>query len=287
MELRAFCPICHLPLDNNLVATACNHVFHRDCLTADVLECPTCHSTNVKDACLEIFGLSFSEAPRDPGAAAVARHVADANSTDLTKDINTIRAVVELCTLRQDVKVQRRRVDELREELKAASEKTEQQSQRLRRAQRISEKQAEEIRRMTRELEENQKRHENICGQIDEVRQRDTVLEYWSMLGSRTDEENRSFLSKMVTMVKDPWKLLTEVSRLRDYHRVRLSKLQKEAIALSRSEARVRRELSEQQHAVAELQKKLSRRASSRSGSQLGLEGPPVTKLARLASSPD
>lgn len=286
-ELRAFCPVCHLLLDGDLVASKCNHVFHRACLTADTVECPKCREKNISEAPLDIYGLSFNKASLDPGAAAVARQVADRSGGVNIREKHNMKNVIELCVLRQDVKKRHQSLDELCDQLKDAEKYAELQLQRLRGAERGFEKRANEAQRLEEELQEYHKTHESLCKSVNDIRNRDTVLEYWLMLGNKNDDDNLAFLTKMVTMVKDPGGILTEVARLRDYHRNRLAKRQKEGAALTRCEARVRRELNEQQHLVVELEKKLNRIDSLRQSNQRPSINLPVAKYPRLSSFSD
>lgn len=91
------------------------------------------------------------------------------------------------------------------------------------------------------------------------MRQRDSVLEYADILKSKTDADALKYLTTMVNTVQEPWRILVEVARLRDFHRTQLDGWTKERAASSRQEreGRSQREVTERK--LGELQRELDR----------------------------
>jgi len=94
---------------------------------------------------------------------------------------------------------------------------------------------------------------------MDQIRQRDTVLEYAEMLRSRSENEAFSYLSKMVSVVTTPWKILVEVARLRDGYRTRLDAWEKENATAARCEREQRAQLMERSRKITELERGIER----------------------------
>merc|ERR1712113_846886 len=91
-------------------------------------------------------------------------------------------------------------------------------------------------------------------GRMDDTRKRDCVLEYHDFL-KHSEAEALAFLTKMVSIVTEPWKILTEVARLRDSYRNRLAQWQKEMAVMKRREREARLHCEEQKRKVSDLQR--------------------------------
>jgi len=93
-----------------------------------------------------------------------------------------------------------------------------------------------------------------LCNRMDDTRKRDCVLEYHDFL-KHSEIEALAFLTKMVSIVTEPWKILTEVARLRDSYRSRLAEWQKEIAVTKRREREARLHCEEQKRKVFDLQR--------------------------------
>lgn len=375
-ELRALCAACRKPLSGPLVASSCNHVFHRKCL-ATATTCGRCHQpqTLLPEEALQVFGLGFEEVD-DADALAVIAAIAALDSSDdlpqqshegdisdddvvmaslgegsstsdlealcrsipteskaqqpkivdletlddalgnskepddieiveatvqnaitegkaqsqteqstdeiasgtnrITLDDEKFREVARICVLRQRKRKLQHRVEELVEELSNLTETAKQQQDKLRAVERAKSKHETECAKLATEIKQCQERKDKLTEQLTLVRQRDAVLEYWEELRSKSADDALAYLLRSVSCVPNPWKILTEVARLRDHHRARLADWEKDRGQASLRATRARRELEKQHKSVSELQgkvqsqRKLLQRQLSRADSDPG-----------------
>jgi hypothetical protein len=363
-ELRALCAACRKPLAGPLVASSCNHVFHRKCLAA-ATTCGRCHQpqTLLPEEALQVFGLGFEEVD-DADALAVIAAIAALDTSDevnrpshegdlsdddvvmasigegtstsdlealgratpvqsqavqpkivdldafdgvpdelkdpndieiieprneqelaqdqskikengaevptvqttddspsgsgrLTLDDDKFKEVARICVLRQRKRKLQHRIAELLEELNKSSEIAKQQQDKLRAVERAKNKQETECTKLATDIRQYQERKEKLTELLTIVRQRDAVLEYWEELRSKSADDALAYLLRSVSCVPNPWKILTEVARLRDHHRARLAEWEKDRGQASLRAARARRELEKQIKSVSELQGKV------------------------------
>jgi len=274
---KPHCPKCCRLLDGQLVASSCNHVFHKACIPDDGDLCPKCQQPIVGTGSSDLYGLNFGDAgTTDCNGCSVAQLPKEARE-----------AAAETCVLGREVEKQKQKAHDLREHLedeKIAAEK-----------QRVSRVEAEKVRashetknkRCSDEIEKVRAQRNTLQEQVQQDRERSAVAEYYQMLQNSTDggSDALAFLSKMTDGANDPARLLTEVSRLRDYHRANIQKLQKERVMASQLESRNRREIAEIQSRIAAYQKELHREDAQSGNTSTGLTMPDA-KHARIIADP-
>eukprot|EP00927_Polykrikos_kofoidii_P025058 TRINITY_DN22599_c0_g1_i1.p1 TRINITY_DN22599_c0_g1~~TRINITY_DN22599_c0_g1_i1.p1 ORF type:complete len:823 (-),score=148.06 TRINITY_DN22599_c0_g1_i1:185-2653(-) len=256
------CAACRRPLEGNLVASRCNHVFHRDCLKAvGAQECPKCNAPRPCEDVLDLFGVSFGEGVQN-GASKNSGDEVD-SAEKLVQEIVQIMAQVR--TRRKDLEVTGSKLDKVIEVAARAEQKHLE-------VKKMAAKRSEESQMHAKELEKLKAQHEALCEQVQQTRQRDAALEYRDILQTRGEPEALDYLTKMATFLSDPSMLLTEIARLRDYHRKQLARWQRDCVTVSQREIRTRREFAEREQSVNDLKKKIQRlggsHASFRTGSQ-------------------
>lgn len=364
-ELRALCAACRKPLAGPLVASSCNHVFHRKCL-ASASSCGRCHQPQnlLPEEALGLYGLGFEEVD-DADALALIAAIAEIDPADAgnlssqsgdvsdddvviagpaegssSSDLETVaratpttsqanlsqvvdldalgdefdelkepepmtnisrdgdqtqtdqsqcavalnpspaahqvsqskvappsaciklddhkfKEVARICLLQQRKRKLQERLQELHGDQNKASELAKQQQDRLRATERAKTKHDAECNALVAEVNQCKERKEALTAQLNLARQRDAVLEYWEELRSKPSDEALAFLLRSVSCVSNPWKILTEVARLRDHHRTRLADRQKEAAQASQRELRARRDLEKQTKSLTDLEGKV------------------------------
>jgi len=260
---KPHCPTCCRPLEGELTASSCNHVFHRDCLPADEAPCPKCQQPCVADRCLVLFGLVFDEADKS----------AIENLPEGARE-----AAAEICSFSREVDEHRRVAEGLRQRLDDAQVATEKQAARHKLAEKDRDKEKAKCQKSSDDLTKELEKKATLLTQIDRNREQSAVVEYLSMSSSSDcGADALAFLSKMATTMLDPAPLLTEITRLRDHHRASITKLQKEHVKISQQESRRRREIAETSRAVASHQSKLQRCEGTE-------ESLPAEKRPRLAA---
>jgi len=271
---KPHCPACHKLLDGPLVVSRCNHVFHRDCLPAEDAPCPKCQQPDAGKNALELFGLGLG----DGGSS-------DMPATNLPPGAR--EAAVELVMLERKVADQRRVAEGCRQRLEDAKVATENQGVKLKEAGKAGALLKQRYDSARAELSKLKANHATLYEQACRSREQSVVAEYLEMVHNSKDSgaDAANFLCKIATATFDAAPLLTEMTRLRDHHRARVNKLQREHVQMSQREARNRREIVEVSRAVAEYQRKLQRSDSQvASLSQATEVEPPSAKRPRIGA---
>lgn len=258
-ELCALCPACRRLLDGDLVASKCNHVFHRKCLSEALEACPKCNQQEVWKAPLDLYGVCFDESG-DPGAAAVAAALfAGGTCGGNAEEGEAAKVIAEVCALRDDIRKRQRELEDLNERVAEARAQAEKQLGKLRTAERAASKRHSDLSQLESDIAKFNQEHASLTAQMDQIRQRDTVLEYLEVLRGRSEADALMFLTKMVSMVSEPWKVLVEVARLRDDSRAKLDKWKKDSVVAVRREREARAVIADRERKVAQLQKELEK----------------------------
>ncbi|CAK0842948.1 unnamed protein product [Prorocentrum cordatum] len=263
--LCAVCPACLRPLDSDLVASGCNHVFHRACLAdAGLKQCPKCGDAAFKERTQTLYSVSFGACGdcAGPGSAAPAVGVVDDSDDDVivdTVEARISREVTQILQLERSVKSQRRELDDKQRELAQQKEQLEQQEQK--RASRVQDTKRLAAQRLSQqqELETARLKCQSLQEELNRLRLRDTILDYTDLRRSSGDESALQFLTTMVSTVQDPSKVIVDMTRLRGHYRTHMTKWLKETGAAKQQLSKVRRELEEQKRAAAEAEARLER----------------------------
>lgn len=307
-QTKGICPVCRKLLDTKLVVSRCNHVFHRDCLPGRNEPCPQCDEPDAGKCTLDLYGVSFGDAS-DPGAATLAARLAadrsrgtavsssatvvdlDNNETQVdSEDTPTVTdEVAKLCADRDAVRELKRRLEELKARVETAGQEEILQHMKRQTVEEQANKREAEREKVSSELAKCEEEEKGLLERMNEIRQRDTVLEYADLLKTKTDAEALKYLTTMVNVVQEPWRILVEVARLRDFHRAQLDGWAKDRASCSRQHREARSHLEGHVRKVAELQKELERGGSSlqrergrtRETGAIGREMAPAAKRLR------
>lgn len=244
--LKPHCPACHRILDGQLVASSCNHVFHRACLPAIDDPCPKCQQPDAGKHALDLFGLGFTEGLGDITA---------------TLPPEAREEAAKIFALEQNVAEKRRNVDAQCQKLEAAKKDADAEQAKLKGDEKSLLGRKSKAEKFKSELENVQSKHAKLSEQANRHREQATIFEYCELLQNPpgVGADALSFLRGMVNVVSDPAILLTEIARLRDHHRNKTAKQQKEGVQMSQLESRYRRQIAEKQRLIAELKKKTHR----------------------------
>merc|ERR1740123_1901675 len=152
-------------------------------------------------------------------------------------------------------------------------------------AKRVSTKRSTERAQLEAQIKSSTQEHESLTAKMHQLRQRDTVLEYVDWLRNRSNAEALGFLTRMVDLVGEPWKILVEIARLRDDMRAKLDKFQKDSMAQIRRERELSSLLAERERSVAHLQKELAKQRGNLQGvaSKTAVELAPGLKRRRTS----
>merc|ERR1719498_812552 len=246
-EWRPHCPACCKLLDGPLVASRCNHVFHKACLPAADELCPKCQQPNAGMDALELFGIGLDDSRQNASIASLPPGARE--------------AAAELLTLDRQIEAQKLVAEESRKRLADAKEETQRQAAKFK----ATEKQWSSIKQLydslLEDLKKTKEQKESLYERACRNREHSVVPEYVEKLKMSRDSgaDALKFICSMAGGTHDPAFLLTEMTRLRDHHRDAIVRLQKEHVALSQREVRNRRETAEINRAIAETQKKLQR----------------------------
>eukprot|EP00441_Pelagodinium_beii_P047693 CAMPEP_0197625304 /NCGR_PEP_ID=MMETSP1338-20131121/4701_1 /TAXON_ID=43686 ORGANISM="Pelagodinium beii, Strain RCC1491" /NCGR_SAMPLE_ID=MMETSP1338 /ASSEMBLY_ACC=CAM_ASM_000754 /LENGTH=308 /DNA_ID=CAMNT_0043195675 /DNA_START=81 /DNA_END=1004 /DNA_ORIENTATION=+ len=104
---------------------------------------------------------------------------------------------------------------------------------------------------------QSQASKENMMVKINQLRQRDAALDYWEELRQGDPDSALGSLTMTVAIVGNPWKVLTQVARLRDHHRKKLASWEKDIAQASRREQRARLDRDAQMKVVSDLKAKI------------------------------
>lgn len=266
-----------MPLHGDVIACCCNFVYHRECLVQAPYRCATCSEPRNDRGCLDLFGLSLNEDCRPGGELVVFKVDGELAKGTLGEGVEVAEGVAELCALDDEVQAQKQRVAELQQQLATAQRASERQRERLAEARRSTERLERREEQLAADLSKKQQEHQELCAQVEAVRQRDAVLNYWEELRNKTPQEALAFLTTMVSVVADPSKILTEVARLRDHHRKQLDQWQKACALDTRRETKARHELEDIRRAVEAHERRLAR-APGAPGASARSPGPPAKR---------
>jgi len=193
-------------------------------------------------------------------------------------------AAAELFILGRKVEEQRRAAEECRQRLEDAKEATESQGGKLKEAERAGSALKQSYDKLVAELSKLKAKHAALYEQACRSREQSVVTEYLEMLHNSKDAgaDAVNFISKIASGTFDAAPLLTEITRLRDYHRARINKLQKEHVQMSQRETRNRRDIMEVKRAIAGYQRRLQRSDSQTASLSQDTElAPPSAKRPR------
>lgn len=253
--------------------------------------CPECGEASVGWNPLDLYGVGF--APTDPGAAALiqARQAALEHEGDTLVDederVTKLRVIGKILAHREVCQKKAVELHDLRNKAAEGKAKVERHAEKLRAAEKTDAKKAEECSQLKQEVEQLKKRHETLTKEIDLIRQRDAVREYWDKLKAGNEKEAQTFLSTTVSIVPNEigLQLLTEVAKLRDHQRGQLQKRQKEAHAAAQREQRTRHELEQRRKAVADLKQRVGEGARAHAEGGLGRPRPASPATAAISAA--
>lgn len=247
------CPACSRPLDGDLVASGCNVVFHRSCLAAAGAVCPRCSRTQCKGNSLDLFGASFGKT-LDPSAAALAARIAVGVGNEGDRDADRagrLLAAAKLLKKQEEVEELRSRLKEELEALAAARVEDRKQQEKLDIAKRTLAKREKEVTQLRDKCAVEESRQQKLIEQMNLMRVRDTAHEYWDRMKAGNESDALKYLSTMVGIDGSSWRVLAEVSRLREYVRKQLDIGRKEATAAAGRLQSARHTMEQQQRCQA------------------------------------
>merc|ERR1712151_759483 len=192
--------------------------------------------------------------------------------------------VAKVCAAREAVRELKRRIEERKAQVDAAAQDETLQSMKAQVVEDQSNKKNREREKVVAEMTKCENDEKELLEKMNEIRQRDTVLEHGDILKTKSDAESLKYLTCMVNTVQEPWRILVEVARLRDYHRAQLDGWRRDSASCSRQHREARSQLEAHKRKVMELEKELergSKGARLRDRDPLGRETVPVVKRMR------
>eukprot|EP00438_Fugacium_kawagutii_P005093 Skav221523 [mRNA] locus=scaffold1248:198406:199248:- [translate_table: standard] len=231
--LRALCVQCQKPLCGAVLASGCNHVFHKSCFVAGAA-CGRCGDILRHESSLSLYNLCCddqSEYAADVMAAAAKLKASlecleDPDAAIFDPDFvvqdsqsGSVEDVALLCLKRERVKFKRDELDAQQSKLHEASERVEHQKKKLRAREKIAQGLEEDHAKKKKEIQLRYEEHEKMLAECNEARQRTTILEYWDLLRHGQEEEALQKLTTLIGMISHPWKTLAHLARLRDHFR--------------------------------------------------------------------
>merc|ERR1719158_82072 len=157
-ELKPHCPACCRLLDGPLVASSCNHVFHRACLPADDAPCPKCQKPCERASALELFGLGFGNTNQN--GVSVQQLPAGARE-----------AAAEVCSLAREVEQTKRVTENLHQRLEDAKTQTAKQQAKKKQAEKDRLTIAEKCEKVCTDLEREKVKRTTLLDQVDRNRE--------------------------------------------------------------------------------------------------------------------
>merc|ERR1719401_1779422 len=148
--------------------------------------------------------------------------------------------VAQICRRRDQLRQLTSEKESQQASVPAVREQAERQESHLQAAQKAAGKRAAERDKVAKELEATIAKRAALTQQVGQIRQRDTVLQYWELLNSKPEAEALQYLQIMAPAVPEPWKVVTEVARLRDYLREQVNRRRKESASAAQLESRAR-----------------------------------------------
>ncbi|CAJ1331809.1 unnamed protein product [Effrenium voratum] len=270
-NLRGLCAGCRSPLTGALLASGCNHVFHKACFVEGA-SCGRCNATLTN--ALSLYNLHFEELE---GHAADVMAAAAKQKASLEGLVDAEEALFECEPLGEDataevatIHLMRERVENLEQQVEEADAKLQagrarlvRQQTRLRAQQKVEQKREASVESLRREIQNLVAKKEQMARNLNELRQRDAILDYNDLMKQGKNDEALHLLNVIVSMNPKPWMTLTQVSRLRDYYRKQCDHYEKEIAKADQREKRARRELEELQRTRKELQGQLKRKLTA------------------------
>eukprot|EP00440_Ansanella_granifera_P042588 gb/GFBE01046169.1/.p1 GENE.gb/GFBE01046169.1/~~gb/GFBE01046169.1/.p1 ORF type:complete len:418 (+),score=84.63 gb/GFBE01046169.1/:1-1254(+) len=204
-----------------------------------------------------VGGRSSNSSSAAPSANDVKQHEEPAPAPLEAPSQEVVDDVARICLLRQRAKKSNKQLETEREQLRKVQATLQEQQDKLKAARKISDKREAACTQFAQEIHNYKDRCHTMSVELNQVRQRDAVLEYWEEMRSKGPQDALTFLTRTVNIVGNPWKILTQVARLRDYHRSRLDSWDKESAQAVMRQRRARIDLEEVQQTVSELQAKI------------------------------
>eukprot|EP00929_Paragymnodinium_shiwhaense_P116511 TRINITY_DN8611_c0_g1_i1.p1 TRINITY_DN8611_c0_g1~~TRINITY_DN8611_c0_g1_i1.p1 ORF type:complete len:549 (+),score=128.34 TRINITY_DN8611_c0_g1_i1:173-1819(+) len=265
------CPACRKPLENNLVASRCNHIFHRDCLYGlKANTCPKCDEPNPCVSALDLY-VAFGEASSDK--------IVEGEGEGSREQEERISKLLDLKSQARD---RRKEAEKVADKLASLRVYNEKQEQKLAQAEKSSGKAREKRAVKQKELEKSREHYDTTQERLHQARQRDAVFEYREVVQGKSEDEGLTYLARMASFVSDPAMLLTEVRRLGDHHRQQVQKSQRECMVGTQKAMKTKREIEDYSRRQDLLQKKLGFTAESLGGPA----GPQAAEKQQAAESP-
>lgn len=248
-DWKPFCPACNKPLNGAVVASRCNHVFHKECAPRDDAKCPKCNAGEAGKGSQELFGLGFPSA-KAPGAAQMTPEAKE--------------AAVEVFKMKRQIEEQKRTIQEYEQRVADAREVAEKELVKFNDAEKQCNKTKDKYTKAKADLEKATAKKDTLYEEVNRMREQSIAGEYLNILLCSKDggADAAGFISRMAGSSFDAGPVLTELMRLRNHYRERMSKLQKEHIELNRRHAKLGRDISEVKRGLAEDERRLHRARS-------------------------
>mmetsp|Transcript_1805 Transcript_1805/g.3238 ORF Transcript_1805/g.3238 Transcript_1805/m.3238 type:complete len:298 (+) Transcript_1805:39-932(+) len=294
-ELRALCAGCRKPLSGLLLASKCNHVFHKRCLESTEA-CGRCHAPVSAENALSLFNLTFEDrgdADTSAVMSAAARLQAESEQRQLrrgapsrddesidmsdSEDLEIIgedrepqaqteEDVAKLCLLREKLRGKRQAIEMQSGQLCEKRERRDHQNVKLYAALQKAERKKADIEKTKQEIaacvEDREKKESNL----NQVRLRDAVAEYWEEVRFGNSDVALNMLLTNVGLVPNPARVMAQIARLRDHHRRILADCEQQSGRADHSQKKIRRDIAELEQKKKALNADLARRTLSDSG---------------------
>jgi len=237
LEKPPICPACRAPLCGDLVASACNRVYHRKCL-AEIAEsgseCPQCGELHAASSSLDLFGISFGDA-LDPGAAALAVKIAQVETEEGGGDseaggtkAESLRAAAALLAMKNNVGERKHHLQEQRALIQAERERCAKQDAKLEAAQKLRAARDSDVSQTHKANQQAEIQRKSLLAKLDAVRQQADVSEYWEKLKQDRETEAKQHLLILVNMAHSPAVITAEVSNFQQHTRESLQRMRKD-----------------------------------------------------------
>jgi len=282
--LRALCAQCQKPLCGPILASGCNHVFHKACFVAGA-SCHRCGETLREP--LSLYNLCC-EAESDYAAdvmAAAAKLRALLGGRGMPEDVifdstfeangglpggpsalevsGEVEEVALLSLKRQKINSQREALESELSKLHESLERLENQRKKLRARQEHARKFQEWKDEKQKEIKKLNEEHEKMLAELNEVRQRDDIAKYWDMVRHGQEEAALQKLTPLISMVSQPWKLLSHMAQLRDHYRELADNHDRDRAQADRQLQHLNRERAELERTKRDLDRQLLKRKGS------------------------
>jgi len=297
--LRPICAACRQPLHGDLVASRCNHVFHRECLNRSqalrcefqcsdrkIDRCPKCNDYNWIERPVDLYGINFSEATGESSSdlailgALQAKKKQPSHEEIEDSDIEVVQPVsavsgaaidddedADLATVLFDIFKMK---DQQRQQEDESSVSEIERAQEMRQHKKLTQIQAKHAESAShceskvKKLGTEKDRNEALLDEVDRIRSRDTPLEYGNML-SNDPTAACAFLKRSACFLQDPALLITDLNRWVTHTREKFKKEQRDNMQVTKKEQQAKRTLEQMQQDIQNNQRKLQRLSSSSS----------------------